>query len=384
MIGPSPARDALDPRSLRVAELVHGSVENLRATYRQSDGLFPYSTRLSNGRFVSDYATPGTVRYTINSLLGLAEAASAGIETVTRSEVDSMIETFLAEQLHRVDQAGDLGLLAVLASGHPSADGVAADAVARLGKTIETSGRDLDLQSLSWTIWGGAAAARAGIDGAEQLARATADLVAEHFVDEHSGLPRHTTSRYRRRIVSFGAVAYYLRALHELERSFGDERSADAFRLGVERALSMQGPQGEWPWMIDARTGSSFDVYPVFLVHQDSMAMLFLLPAADAGVAGAPGAIRRSIAWGFGENELGTSCYRWSPFVAMRSIERVERAPRARRYGRALAYRLRPGRAAGFGKASVRVNPECRSYHLGWILYVWSRRVANAGAREAE
>ena len=23
----------------------------------------------------------------------------------------------------------------------------------------------------------------------------------------------------------------------------------------------------------------------------------------------------------------------------------------------------------------VRLNPECRSYHLGWLLYVWSARL---------
>src|SRR5438093_6782818 len=32
---------------------------------------------------------------------------------------------------------------------------------------------------------------------------------------------------------------------------------------------SLQGPQGEWPWMIDVRSGNPLDVYPVFAVHQD-------------------------------------------------------------------------------------------------------------------
>jgi hypothetical protein len=122
--------------------------------------------------------------------------------------------------------------------------------------------------------------------------------------------------------------------------------------------------------MIDARTGMAFDVYPVFSVHQDSMAMLFLLPALDAGESLAEQAIIRSIAWGFGANELDVRFYRESPFFAYRSIERDERLPRLRRYLRSV------GRAAGgYGGTALRLNDECRSYHLGWILYVWSARV---------
>jgi hypothetical protein len=385
MIGASPSREALDVRLLGVAELVDGSVENLLATYHERDGLFPYSTRLVDGVFVNDYETAGALRYTINSLLGLAEASEAGAGPAKRSDVATMVDTFLERQLPRVEGAGDLGLLAVLAVEQLEAEEIARNAIDRLRRTVASSGSDLDLQSLCWTVWGAAAATRAGIGRAEQLARTTADLVAHRFVDGKTGIPRHNTSRYRRSIVSFGGLTYYLRALHELERTFGEDGPwADAFRLGVERALRLQGPRGEWPWMIDTRTGTSFDVYPVFSVHQDSMAMLFLLPALDAGQPGVPDAIRRSVAWGFGENELATPFYRFDPFFAMRSIERVERAPRARRYARALRHRLPGARPAAFGRGNVRLNPECRSYHLGWILYVWSRRVATSAAAERE
>jgi hypothetical protein len=109
----------------------------------------------------------------------------------------------------------------------------------------------------------------------------------------------------------------------------------------------------------------------VFAVHQDSMAMLFLHPALDRGVPRIAKAIDRSVAWDFGENELATPMFVEEPFFAYRSIERTERAPRLRRYARSrLAARAPAGREARV----VRINDECRSYHLGWILFAWTGR----------
>ena len=105
--------------------------------------------------------------------------------------------------------------------------------------------------------------------------------------------------------------------------------------------------------------------------------MLFLLPALGNGDTRAAEAIRRSLAWCYGNNELGEAFYEPEPFFAYRSIERVERLPRFRRYVRGVT-RPRDAPAASYGSATVRVNRECRSYHLGWILYVWSSRATTA------
>jgi hypothetical protein len=124
--------------------------------------------------------------------------------------------------------------------------------------------------------------------------------------------------------------------------------------------------------MIDVRTGLPFDVYPIFSVHQDSMAMLFLFPAKLYGVAGVDEAIDRSFRWNFGHNELDACLVRSEPCAWFyRSIERDERWPRARRYLRALGP---PARTYPARSRNVRLNRECRSYHLGWVLYAWSGR----------
>jgi hypothetical protein len=190
-------------------------------------------------------------------------------------------------------------------------------------------------------------------------------------VDAETGLPRHTNRRYRRNVVSFGSLVYFLRALHEAAAALGDEQAQAMFDRAVTRVLGFQGPRGEWPWMIDCRRGRPFDFYPVFAVHQDSMAMLFLHPALDRGLEGVREAIDRSVAWDFGDNELETPMFVERPlFFAYRSIERTERAPQLRRYARSLA----PPRVAAPDAVTVRVNAECRSYHLGWILFAWAGR----------
>ncbi len=354
--------------------LLEGCIENLLAVYDDGHGLFPYSTRLVDGRFVNNYEHPHAVRYTINTLLGLSEAARAGMAGIGESTVATMRSTFLERQLARVETPADLGLLTLLWSDYTDDEAPARSSLDRLKAMLGADpARSWSMQDLGWTIWGACAASRHGRAGADAIAATAFDLVRSEFVDPSSGLPRHSTHRYRSGIVSFGSLVYYLRAVHEYALTFDDGTAAGMFSRGVDRAIGVQGPRGEWPWMLDVRSGRPFDVYPVFSVHQDSMSMLFLLPALDNGVPRAAEAIRRSLAWGFGENELSIDFYPRSPFHAYRSIERAESAPRARRYMRSLAHRLsaRPPRWTG---ARVRLNPECRSYHLGWILYAWSGR----------
>jgi hypothetical protein len=360
--------------------VLDGCVENLLLTYRPDEVLFPYSVRLGGDPFVDDFRRPESLRYTVNTFLGLLEAARAGIGEVSTGQVTEMVDSFVRRHGDALGSDADVGLLllVLVEIGRTGKDAVRM--VDRLRATFARStSATFDMQDLGWMIWGLAAASRADVPGAAELGRDVTSLVTREFVDPSSGMPRHVTARYRRNIVSFGSYTYFLRAMHEAARSFDDTTAHDLYLRGVRRALEIQGPQGEWPWLMDARTGIAFDVYPVFSVHQDSMAMLFLLPALDAGVPGVDEAIRKSLAWVFGANELEIEFYRYDPFFAYRSIERVERVPRLRRYVRALSYSVmkRPG---AFGSASTRRNDECRSYHLGWILFAWANRVGAAPA----
>ena len=350
--------------------LLDGASWFLEQVYDHDAALYPYSTQLVQGAFVNDYVHPQTHRYTINSLLGVAEAARAGVsETPPLDEVEARVARFLELHGARLTSPADLGLLLVLLAATDAGEAARTDALRRVGAAVPRAGQ-LAMQDLAWMLWGAVASARAGVREAEGLAERIYQTIAADFVDPRSGMPRHTLNPLRRHVVSFGGIVYFLRALAEYAALTGDEGAEQRFRRGVATTVGFQGAQGEWPWMIHVPTGIPFDLYPVFAVHQDAMAMLFLFPALERDIPGVEEAIERSLAWALGSNQLGVRMYQDDPFLAFRSIHRRGRALRARRYLRS----LRPRPATPIAAERVMVNPECRSYHLGWMLYAWASR----------
>jgi hypothetical protein len=367
---PDPEQPGTD--AVRVRTLLDGSVENLLATWHPEFGRFPFSSRRAGSTLVHNYAHPVSPRYTINSLLGLAAAARNGSLGVGETQVQNMYGRFLATTTDPVLMPADHGLLAVLEAELGASRSALRERMRGIAGRLAQP-QTLNMQDLAWLLWGSAAAYRAGIAGGADAARDALALILAELVDPGTGLPRHSQARYRRNVVSFGSLVYFLRAMNEAAQTLGSERARGLFERGVAQAVSFQGPLGEWPWMIDCHSGRPFDRYPVFAVHQDGMAMLFLHPALDDGLPGIEAAISRSLAWDFGENELGAVMFTEKPFFAYRSIERTEHAPRARRFLRSLPARARLSPTPGYAGA-VRINAECRSYHLGWILYAWSSR----------
>lgn len=347
------------------------ALEYLRLAYDPQRALFSYSTSLDNhGRIVNDFRLPESLRYTINTYLGLTEAQRHRGPIDWLGNVTDRVHEFLELHEDALSSPADQGLLLVLlATADPSHPAVhrSFDRIERI-LAGERAIRGLNMQDLAWMLWGTATWAD------EAPARALADrlfeLVRSHYVHPATGLPRHGVARYRAHTVSFGSTVYFLRAMYEHSEAFGSDVARELFVAGVERVLGIQGPDGAWPWMIDVRSGLPFDIYPIFTVHQDSMAMLFLFPAERYGIPGVLEAIERSLQWNFGHNELSARMVQNKPYPWIyRSIKRDERSPRARRYLRGLGPAAR-----GYPARSRRVciNRECRSYHLGWVLYAWS------------
>jgi hypothetical protein len=366
-------------------DLCRASTAFLLESWSEELGLFPFSTSVAEGSYVHDYRRTTAIRYTVNTLLGLAEAARA-TGSPTLSDVRELTERFLFRQYGAIASYADLGLLLVLLRDdleRPAAH----DALERLTRLVAGEGaRELELQSVAWMLWGLSAAAPASGAAAAAAGRLF-EILQRDFLVDGSAFPRHSRSVLRGTAVSFGALVYYLRAAREYAALTGDPRAATQFESGVRRLIDIQGPDGEWPWLISPRSGRALEFYPVFAVHQDSMAMLLLHPALDAGVPSARQAIERSFSWALGRNELGEPMYVDEPFRAFRSIERtpllpkLDRASEQPRAGGAACY-ARALRSAALGRTAriargrrVRVNPECRSYHLGWLLYVWSARL---------
>lgn len=353
--------------------LCEGSLAYLKAVYWPPAALFPYSSAVASGTYVSDFRPVEARRYTINALLGLKEAAAHVAGDTWLAGVDDMVDAFVERHDRHLTSLADNGLLLALLCADERPHPHAAAILHRLRSFVrETPLTRLTMQDLAWMLWGAVAAARRGLDGADELAGRLARLVTGPFLDPGQLLPRHSIRRYRRGLVSFGALVYYLRALAEYATHTHDERAEQLFRSGVEAALALQGPQGEWPWLIDLQSGRPADWYPVFAVHQDSMAILFLAPGAARRISGAISAMRRSVTWILGDNELGERMVEDEPFRLYRCVERAELLPRLRRYGRYVGARVLSHSAPFPEREGLRVNRECRPYHAGWILYVWA------------
>ena len=354
----------------------------LLSVYDEEQGLFPFSTRLQNGSFVNDYAHPHTVRYSINSLLGLRREAQFNPRAqVSVTDVDRMVDRFLDRQYRSVKSPADFGLLTLLLADRGPAPELE-HTLRKLGELAAAPSalRRLDIQNLSWILWGATAAAERKLAGGARIAHDVFAVVRDNFVDARSGLATHRRSLYRRGLVSFGSTVYFLRSSYEYARFADDAHAYSLFTEGVQKMIDVQGPLGEWPWLLRVRRAQPIQFYPVFSVHQDSMAMLFLLPALDEGMDGVQQAVDRSFAWALGRNELGVPMLWSEPYFAYRSVERKDVFPRLQRYLRAtrnVALGQQDGPAHGAG---VRLNPECRSYHLGWILYAWAGRSDVPGA----
>jgi hypothetical protein len=360
--------------ALSPAELRRRAQSFLVEAVRREDGLFPYSTVVRNGAYVHDFDHPAAVRYTINSLLGLQASARRDPGALDPGDVSALTETFLEHHLERIGNPADLGLLLVLLCEGELSTRRANELLARLGSAARSrAATRLTMQEASWMLWGACSAADAGLASGPATARALADLILGRFVDPGSGLPRHSLRRYRGDIVSFGALTYFLRGMLEFSRLSEDPRARRTFERGVDAIVGIQGERGEWPWLISVQRRVPLDVYPVFAVHQDSMSMLFLLPALESGLD-VGDAIAKSFSWVLGRNELSEPMIEREPFVAYRSIERVERLPRLSRYLRASAGSIAGKAGESENGRGVRINRECRSYHLGWILYAWSGR----------
>lgn len=359
--------------------LVEGAAANLYQTWDADRALFPYSIRLrSDGSMMRDYDHPLSVRYTINSLLGLHRYE---VVTPGRGNAEAMewTRSFLDRNRTRITSLADWGLLTVLQVELGDTRGAAASLES---VQLLSTQRAHTVQDVAWALWGACAGARLEVPAAEAVAHQLADTLLVRYRDPVSGMPLHSPARWRRRVVSFGALVYYLRALWETSLSLHREDAEQAFERGLERAFDIQRQDGGWPWLMDTATGRAVDDYPLFAVHQDSMAMLFLLPSLDAGDACAASAISRSLAWTRGNNVLGAEMYASEPFfLAYRSIERTERLPRLRRFVRSsVRARLGSGSGSGSGnEAQMRqlvLNDECRSYHPGWILFAWADRLS--------
>jgi hypothetical protein len=126
-------------------------------------------------------------------------------------------------------------------------------------------------------------------------------LVPQTHVFRHATAAASWRPRLRGRIANFADQIYPVQALAFAAISLADRSARELAERCAQRLVATQGPLGQWWWHHDALTGCIAERYPVYSVHQHSMALHSL---AIAGGRSHPEAIGLSRAW-LGTNELG-------------------------------------------------------------------------------
>ena len=367
-------------------DLVRAAMTLLREMYDPQTGRFSATTSVNDGRYVNRFMTSPGLRHSINSLLGLARASGAGYDGW---DVEASLDLFLEKNRDLIENEGDDGLLlwALTEAHHSEAEAWCQRVVAHAENMMTVRGALL--QDVCWMLSG--LSQRAAVDGDARSARTARnlfELLHSHYMDGNTLFPRHAATGRRASLVSFGGVVYLLRALWDFYSLTHDEHALALFRELATRVIGQQGPLGEWSWLYHVPSGRAVERYQVYSVHQEAMAMLFLLPALSLDVQGADNAIRRSYRWILGDNELETPMWRDEPFLVYRSIRRtlplawgsstsrIEGIGRVMDRGSTLAHAasgvVLGTEARTASRRSVEINSECRSYEMGWTAYVWA------------
>jgi hypothetical protein len=215
---------------------------------------------------------------------------------------------------------------------------------------------------------------KAGYTGFDETIHDFFALVMNNF-SCRSGLFFDQPYGFRRNFASFATQTYLTTACYHYGELFRNHRALDVADRAVRKLMSLQGPNGEWPWFYFVPKGIVADTYEVYSVHQDGMAALFLRFAERRGVAGARESLIKGFNWIFGQNQLGQSMMRPELGMIYRSVIRDgELCSKRKRVIRAILHALRTKNNGYAPVADLTLRRECRSYELGWVLYSFGTR----------
>jgi hypothetical protein len=357
-----PAGAELARRLLRLAG------GGLAAAYQQGEFAFTLNGSPAPGGGWQVRPAGVSPRYAAIAALGLLRLPEPEQRRILGGDSARDLIGLLAKRLDELDSLGDVALLCWAAAEARHSE--FPHALQRLADLSRGDGPQ-EVVSVAWVVTA-LVAARELAYVEPQLAQARSRLLAARGT-----VYPHVTGGggrwYRAHVGSFADQVYPIQALARLHASAGDATAlaaADAVAGAICRA---QGPAGQWWWHYDARSGDVVEGYPVYSVHQHSMAPMALLDLAEAGGGRYLGSIARGLRWLAAPPETGEDLILDQPPVTWRKVARRDRR-KAVRGIRAAATRVRPGlRLTVLDRMFPPgvVDHECRPYELGWLLVAW-------------
>ncbi|MBG0827434.1 hypothetical protein HS041_06610 [Planomonospora sp. ID67723] len=340
------------------------------------DGEFVFTRRGALGADGRWTAVPEgrSIRYSAIVALGAATLPPDRQRAALSGDTALDLAGRLVKRSPEVTGLGDAALIcwAAAETGHH-------DLEAALGRLAELddasrSGDGVYTVEAAWALAALAAARTAGGSGLDdRMERALRRLLDGLKGDR---LYRHVLGSapwYRAHVGCFADQVYPLQALARVHALTGDGEALRAAEQVAEGICEAQGAEGQWWWHYDARTGAVVEGYPVYSVHQLSMAPMALLDLADAGGTDRTGEIARGLGWMLSRPETAQELIVEELDLTWRKAARED--PRKLVRGvRAVATAISSGTKVGVLDRiypPVVVDRECRPYELGWLLYAW-------------
>ncbi len=311
-----------------------------------------------------------SLRYTLITLLGLLRAEKNGYNTSfnTRDIYNTVLLNIASKEL----TVGDLGLCLWVDSELEAKNHV---------KLMEMLNRRLGSHKgykacvgmeLAWIIIG---ALRTFETTGSTLASAIMNQSIRCFHENYvspSGLFRHFGDRrFRARFPNFATQIYGILALSLVGKYSHDLQSLQIAQAAADRLLALQLPDGGWPWLYDTESGRILERYEIYSVHQDGMAPMSLFELSQA--VDDPKymlAALRGLDWIYGDNELSYNMIDKKESLIYRSIRHRTPFERMTQCLNTISAGLGMKSDLGVGHC-IEINPTCRPYHLGWVLYAW-------------
>ncbi len=359
--------------SSAVTDLRALALRALRRMYLPDRGMFAFRLRRDG---TEDVLEGTSHRYTAITLIGLAGEGEDACGEILHGEDAQTVCRRLLDEVHTVDNLGDVALTIWAAVALGVVD--VSRAIERLRELAPCDGPHPTVE-LAWAVTALSVFPGDSGDG-DRLIGKIADRLMASFVPSAGMFPHWPSdsrvSRFRSHVACFADLVYPIQALAYYHKRTGDTEVLLAARRCADHMCAVQGERGQWWWHFDARTGRVVERYPVYAVHQDAMAPMALFDLQEAGGGDYHSGIDAGLKWLLEPAEIASSLIDRSAGVIWRKVARHEPRKLARGI-QAAASRVHPSlRVPGLGLVlrPNRIDYECRPYHLGWLLYAWPRK----------
>ena len=344
------------------------AIPALASMYQPEDQTFVFRVRLALGGIVPEGVSP---RYTAITLIGLANEDASLVAKVLAGTDPKEVCHRLVRDVGRSENLGDVALLLWAAK----AVGYSELAPIRKRLTeLQPVERSHPTVEVAWAL----AALCSDQHASHEAMRAALAARLLSAFEKRSGVFPHIlgggNSGLRSHVACFADLVYPVHALSWYVKLTGDPQAREAALQCANLFCHKQGPEGQWWWHYDWRTGDVIEPYPVYAVHQDAMAPMALFEVQEATGQDFTHYIRRGLEWLARSPELGGgSLIDDDVNLTWRKVARKEPRKMTRTL-QALTSRLHPKlRAPGVDMVfpAGAVDYEDRPYHLGWLFYAW-------------